>query len=84
MEESTGEELREKRPRDTKEEGIEQDMKRKTWEHANREEALPALPSGLDEEDRQRVREINENNESMSGDNKSIRVSEDVDAMNDE
>ena len=59
-------------------------MKRRAWEETGRGEALPALPSGLDEEDRKRIRTADEGQEDRPGDNKKIRVSEDIDTMNDE
>ena len=59
-------------------------MKRRAWEEAGRGEALPALPSGLDEDDRKRVREIGGEPGEVDNKNKRIRVSEDIDAMSDE
>ena len=76
-------EVREKGERDG-EPDIEREMKRRAWEDTGRGEALPARPSGLDEEDRKRMRTADEEQEDRTGDNKKIWVSEDIDMMNDE
>ena len=42
-------------------------MKRRAWEDTNQGEALPALPSGLDEEDRKRIRTADGEQEDREG-----------------
>ena len=54
-------------------ESEEPDMKRRSWEDTGGGEALPSLPSGQDEEDRKRIREVGQGSEGEN-DSSSKRV----------
>ena len=63
---------------------MENTAKRRAWESTGEGEALPALPSGLDEEDRKRIRSTEDGEEVRDEGNKRIRVADDIAAMNDQ
>ena len=83
--EETGETLEDQPREDKREREEDEDVvsqaKRRAWEDTGRGEALPALPSGLDEEDRKRIRTASQDEGDSVG--KRSKVAEDIDSMSD-